>query len=278
MENLENEFIPPLTSVSSGIEREIRPDLYCLTTQIVNVLFVGDPAKKNEWILVDAGMPHSAESIIATSEERFGVDCRPKAIVLTHGHFDHIGAVSELIKRWNVQVYAHEEEIPYLTGKANYPPGDPTVNGGLVAMLSPMFPNHGIDLGDKVKKLPADMTIPGMTEWRWLHTPGHTPGHVSLFREEDRALIVGDAFTTVKQESLYKVIFQELEISGPPAYFTINWKDAWDSVKKLEALKPSVVVTGHGLPMEGETLTVELAKLAREFESIAIPKHGRFVQ
>ena len=53
---------------------------------------------------------------------------------------------------------------------------------------------------------------------------------------------------------------QEQEISGPPRYFTPDWEKAFQSVKKLEALRPSVAVTGHGLPMAGELLTDSLKK------------------
>ena len=62
------------------------------------------------------------------------------------------------------------------------------------------------------------------------------PGHISLFREKDGALIAGDAFVTVKQEFLYKVLTQEQEISGPPRCFTPDWVQAFESVKKLEVL------------------------------------------
>ena len=75
------------------------------------------------------------------------------------------------------------------------------VLGGLWAWSSFLLPNRGIDLGKRVQPLPADGTVPGLPEWRWIHTPGHSPGHVSLFREQDRTLIPGDAFVTVKQES-----------------------------------------------------------------------------
>ena len=54
--------------------------------------------------------------------------------------------------------------------------------------------------------LPSDGTVPHLPDFKWIHTPGHTPGHISLFREKDQALIVGDAFVTVKQEYLYKVL------------------------------------------------------------------------
>jgi glyoxylase-like metal-dependent hydrolase (beta-lactamase superfamily II) len=164
-----------------------------------------------------------------------------------------------------------------LTGKTDYPPADPTVDGGLVTEMSPLFPNDGIDLDKHITSLPPDGSVPHMPGWRWIHTPGHTPGHISLFREGDRSLIAGDAFVTVKQESLYKVIVQEPEFSGPPKYFTTDWRAAWESVKKLERLRPAAAVTGHGRPMSGETLAAGLQSLAEHFDRIAMPKDGRYV-
>ncbi|MGD8192353.1 MBL fold metallo-hydrolase [Brevibacillus ginsengisoli] len=272
-----NNLFMPITSITSGLGQEVRADLFCLPVQIVNVCFVGQPNQTKEWVLIDAGMPYSAEAIIGAAEERFGSGACPQAIILTHGHFDHVGALPELMKRWAVPIYAHEREMPYLTGQRNYPPADPTVDGGLVTEMSPFFPHEAIQLGDQVHPLPADGSIPFLADWKWIHTPGHTPGHVSLFRVKDHALIAGDAFVTVKQESLYKVIFQELEMSGPPKYFTTDWEAARESVERLEKLRPSVAVTGHGLPIEGELLSRELAKLVRDFGQIAVPEHGRYV-
>ncbi|MEC2531108.1 MBL fold metallo-hydrolase, partial [Bacillus cereus] len=211
----------PATSIESGHGIEVLPDLFCYTIQIVNICFVGNP-HTDDFVLVDAGMPKCANEIISVTEERFGTNSRPKAIILTHGHFDHVGGIIELIKYWDVPVYAHQMEIPFLTGQQSYPEPDPTVEGGMVAKMSPLFPNEPIDLGNSVKALPIDGTVPHMPEFRWIHTPGHTPGHISLFREKDRTLIAGDAFVTVKQEYLYKVITQEQEISGPPRYLTTD--------------------------------------------------------
>ena len=95
---------------------------------------------------------------------------------------------------------------------------------------------------------------------------------------KNRSLIVGDAFVNVKQEYLYKVFTQEQEISGPPRYLTPDWDAAYESVKKLVALEPSVAVTGHGLPMEGDRLTNGLEKLVNDFYTIAVPKRGKYVK
>lgn len=267
----------PATSVGSGTGIEVLPDLYSHTIQIVNICLVGY-AGSDDFVLVDAGMPHSAKEIISVVEERFGENKKPRAIILTHGHFDHVGAIIELVEKWNIPVYAHSLELPYLTGKERYPKPDTSVEGGMVAKMSAMFPIEPINLAHRVQALPADGTVPFLPEFRWIPTPGHSRGHVSLYREKDQALIVGDAFVTVKQEYLYKVLTQEQEISGPPRYLTTDWLAAKESVIKLEALKPKVAITGHGLPMTGEKLTSSLHMLVEEFDHIAKPRHGKYVE
>jgi glyoxylase-like metal-dependent hydrolase (beta-lactamase superfamily II) len=272
--SFENKWMP-MTSVASGLEFDVLPGVYCYTNQIVNVVFL---RSGNDWYLIDAGMPHSADTIKSAFEAHAGVEVAPKAILLTHGHFDHVGGIIELIEQWQVPVYAHELELPYLTGQKNYPEPDGSVEGGLIAKMSPLFPNDAINLTDHVQAFGENGQIPGLSDWKWIHTPGHTPGHVSFYREEDRTLIAGDAFVTVRQDSLYKVFTQKQEISGPPRYFTTDWQAAWNSVKTLEALKPSTAITGHGLPMSGEVLRKGLAELSRDFKKLAMPDHGKYLQ
>lgn len=253
---------------------EVTGDILSLRTMIVNVQLVGTPGSEN-WVLVDTGIANFADSIAETAEQRFGRP--PLCIVLTHGHFDHVGNVRELSDRWNVPVYAHPLELPYLTGQADYPPGDPSVEGGLMARVAPMYPHEGIDLGRRVQPLPEDGTVPGLPEWRWIPTPGHSPGHVSLFRVRDGAVIAGDAIITVKQESALAVIGQEKELHGPPMYFTPDWDAAWESVRRLAALSPQIAVTGHGVSMSGDELMDSLQRLARDFNRLAVPEQGRYV-
>jgi len=272
-----NEKFMPMTSISSGDVQIINEDIYCLSVKIVNVIFVGSP-KDDKWVLIDAGMPRSAEAIKNTAEEIYGPQKPPAAIILTHGHFDHVGALIELMEYWEAPVYAHIKEMPYLTGQENYPEPDPTVEGGMVAKISSIFPNEGINLDEKVQPLPDDHSVPGLRDWKWVHTPGHSKGHISLFRESDRSLIVGDAFVNVRQDSLYKVITQEKEIAGPPRYLTTDWEAAKESVRLLESLKPAVAITGHGFPVEGKELEMGLSKLAKEFDSLAKPDHGKYVE
>ncbi len=263
---------------STGPAREITPDLAYIRTAIVNLFLYGPRnAGDREWVLIDTGMYGSGKSIVEAAEERFGKDVRPKAIILTHGHFDHRGSIHELVEMWDCVVYAHPLELPYLTGDSAYPPPDPTVPGGAMARLSFMYPRKPIDLGGRVRPLPADGTVPGMTGWRWIHTPGHTAGHVSLFRDADRTLIAGDAFVTTRQEALTYVIEQTPEVNGPPAYYTPDWLSAERSVKLLAGLEPEIAATGHGIPLRGSQLRDELRALATDFRTRAVPRHGRYV-
>jgi len=264
-----------------GIE-ELAHDVARLRIGFVNVYLVGAPGSTTgdsaaPWALVDAGLAMGAAQILEVAAARFGTQSRPSAIVLTHGHFDHVGALEALLHVWDVPVYAHPLELPFLTGRADYPPPDPTVGGGLMARLSPLFPERGIDLGNRVRPLPPNRAVPGMPGWRWMHTPGHAPGHVSLYRESGRLLIAGDAVTTTKQESVFSVVTQRQELHGPPAYFTIDWEKARRSVLALAALQPTVVATGHGQPLQGPSVARELTTLAREFDRRERPKRGRYV-
>jgi glyoxylase-like metal-dependent hydrolase (beta-lactamase superfamily II) len=147
----------------------------------------------------------------------------------------------------------------------------------LMALVSKLYPRGPVDLGTRVQLLPEDGSVPGFPDWRWIHTPGHTIGHVSLFRESDRTLIAGDAFVTTKQESFLAVATQRPELHGPPAYFTTDWDAARDSVERLAALRPEAVATGHGQPLAGSDVAGALATLANDFDRVARPAHGVYV-
>ena len=257
----------------------VAPGLAYLRDRIVNVAFISSSdGRDGPWILVDAGLAGATSRIVHAAETLFGPGATPAAIVLTHGHFDHVGSLRELVRRWDVPVYAHELELPYLTGRSSYPPPDPAVGGGAMAMMSRFFPRKPINLSGSVHALPDDGTLPFVGEWRWIHTPGHAPGHVSLFRDYDHALVAGDAFVTTKQESLSAALTQRPELHGPPMYYTIDWPAAEASVLDLAALEPEVAVTGHGVAMRGARLQRELNDLAMNFRDRAVPERGRYVR
>jgi len=269
---------PKRDAARDDVTREVAPDLAYRRLGIVNVAFYGRPgAGDRQWVLIDAGVFGTMRLITGAAEERFGKGARPAAIILTHGHFDHVGVLEDLVELWDAPVYAHELERPYLDGSASYPPPDPSV-GGLMARLSPLYPRAPVNVSRWLGTLPADGSVPEMPGWRWLHTPGHCPGHVSLWREADRTIIAGDAFITTDQESAYAVTMQKPEMHGPPQYFTIDWQASRASVEKLAKLEPEIAVTGHGPAMRGPEMRAALHDLARDFDHIAVPEKGRYVE
>ncbi len=262
---LSDKDVVPLDHVAS--------EVVGLRIAMVNVFAV---LSSSGWVLVDAGLPLSADRIRRWTTVHFGENARPLSIVLTHGHFDHVGGLKELAEAWDVPIYVHALELPYITGQKQYPAPDPAAGGGLMALLSPLYPRGPIDVSAHSRPLTEDGTIPDLPGWRWVHTPGHTDGHVSFFRDEDRTLIAGDAFCTTQAESVLAVATQRPELHGPPAYYTSNWDEAKRSVEKLAALHPNTIAPGHGLPMRGAEVSSSLERLAANFDSVARPKHGRY--
>ena len=255
---------------------DIAPGVRGLRIAFVNVFAVSQP--DGSWTLIDAALPFSAGLIRRWAETHFHRP--PNAIILTHGHFDHVSAARELAEQWDVPIYAHPLEFPYLTGQREYPAPNVGAGGGLMTLLSPLYPKGPVDIGDRLVALPetqksaADLSQ--LSGWQVVHTPGHTPGHVSLFRPADRMLLVGDAFCTTKPESFFEAaVAQQPELHGPPSYFTWDWDRARRSVQHLATLQPAVLAPGHGKPLAGPEVAVALEQLARNFDAVAVPENKK---
>ena len=107
---------------------------------------------------------------------------KPLAILLTHTHFDHIGAVDALREVFDLPLYVHEKEVSWLA--------DPLKNGsGKYAEL----PNYTVNAPSEehILRKEGSLTIGDFT-FKVAHTPGHSPGSVSFIFEEDGFAIVGD--------------------------------------------------------------------------------------
>ena len=114
------------------------------------------------WVLFDTGLAGVGRVELQSAAARRYGGRAPRAIILSHGHFDHAGSARRLAELWNVPVYAHPLELPYLTGRSHYPPPDPTV-GGAFAMMSRTFPYRALDLGAAIRALPEDGSVPELT-------------------------------------------------------------------------------------------------------------------
>lgn len=253
---------------------QIAPGVFRLRTLMVNVYFVADGVSSTGWTLIDTGLPGYAGAIRREAARTFAR--APAAILMTHAHFDHTGSLLRLVDEWRVPIYAHPLEMPYLTGQSAYPPPDPLVGGGAQSWLSPLFPRGPVDVGRRVHMLPENGVVPTLPGWRWLLTDGHSPGHVSFFRESDRTLIAGDAVVTTRQESIMAVVRQRPMVWRPPAFFTCDWIAARLAVERLAALHPNLLATGHGVPLEGADMRRSLCDLAERFDAV-MPSFGRYV-
>ncbi|HYH02483.1 MAG TPA: MBL fold metallo-hydrolase, partial [Bacillota bacterium] len=112
-----NKMVEGLSALTTSAQ-EILPDVLLLNFTIVNACLIGNPGSETDkWVLVDTGLENSADFILQSVEKRFGKGNRPQAIILTHGHFDHVGSVIKLSELWDVPVYIHQLEMPYVTGK-----------------------------------------------------------------------------------------------------------------------------------------------------------------
>jgi len=250
----------------------IAPGIEGLRITFVNVFGITHP--DGSWTLIDAAMPFSSALIRSWAEKHFNNS--PNAIVLSHGHFDHVGAAAELSDAWHVPIYAHTLEFPFLTGEREYPAPNPGAGGGMMSLISPLYPRGPVNLGNRLVQFPERegnlLTVSEMPGWQVIHTPGHTPGHVSFFRTKDRTLLPADAFCTTKPESFFSAaITQTPELHGPPAYFTWNWELARGSVRNLAALEPLTVAPGHGRPLAGPDIPAAVRELGARFEEIAVP-------
>ena len=133
--------------------------------------------KQKECIIFDPG--EESNRLIKEITQMNG---KPLAIFLTHAHFDHIGAVDAIQEKYDVPVYIHEKEIPWLT--------DPMKNGsGKYAEL----PNYTVKVPSEatIIRKEQSFTISNF-EFDAVFTPGHSPGSISYIFKEDGFAIVGD--------------------------------------------------------------------------------------
>lgn len=224
------------------------------------------------FVLVDTGMAGTSALVKGAVAARFGADAKPRAILMTHAHIDHVGNAKTLADAYGVPVYVHALEAPYVTGGGDYAPADPTP-GGAIAFVARFLPTKGADLGDRVRTLPEDGTVPELPGWRWVATPGHTVGHVAYFRAADRVLIAGDAFATADMDDWVAVNTWPRQIARPAMPFTPDWEAARASILRLADLDPAVVAVGHGRPIEADDLAERLRELAH---GSMTPAGGRY--
>jgi hydroxyacylglutathione hydrolase len=188
----------------------------------INAYLVGD-------VLIDAGLRIRAGKLVNALR-----DDRIAAHALTHVHLDHAGGSKRVKEALGVPVWVGANDAEALrTGKAAIAPGRPAA--GLMAAYggSPKVePDRELREGDEIGH--------GFVV---LDTPGHSPGHVSYWRESDRTLICGDVFFDMN------VITTAYGLRQPPELLSYDAAQNRDSERRLAELDPAVACFGHGPPV-----------------------------
>lgn len=190
-------------------------------------------------VLVDVG-PEGATDAIASHVADLGYDVADVwLVVCTHHDGDHVAGLAEFLERTNAIVAAHEAEAPYVRGDEAPIKGD-----------GDRYPPVRVDLelADGVQ-IP---TIDGPVEV--VETPGHSPGHVSLYKPSSSLLVAGDALVSDGDEPL----------SGPKPEFTPDEERAFESVARLADLEIDQVVCFHGGYVEAGTERIREIAASRE--------------
>jgi glyoxylase-like metal-dependent hydrolase (beta-lactamase superfamily II) len=249
----------PVTGPADGPATQIAPDVFLLgpwgRTQ-TNAYLVRDRAS---WFLVDAGWENDGPRIRDAARLLLGPGLAPSAILLTHAHPDHQGSARELAQAWGCPVYAHPAEIPIATGdfaamERYAGPLDRWLILPLMRVLGRRWREAILAAGSLagvLRPLQPEGVVPGLEGWRWVPTPGHTPGHVAYVRARDRVVISGDAVLTLEVNTWSGLLRQEQGLSGPPWYTTWDRAAATASIAAIAHLEPAVLAGGHGRPVVG---------------------------
>jgi glyoxylase-like metal-dependent hydrolase (beta-lactamase superfamily II) len=228
-----------------------------------NVYFV---QSGSSWILIDAASANCGQLIRKMAESLFGADTRPTSILLTHDHPDHAGSALELALMWDCPVYVHPDELPLATigNLSTVEKYANPLDRWIILPLLRVMPRQRVEsilskssLKEVAQAFDPGASVPGLADWECIHTPGHTPGHVALFRTSDRVLITGDAVVTVDLNSFWGFLLwclrlNKKRVSGPPWYSTWNKRAAKESIATLATLEPQVLASGHGVPMTSD--------------------------
>ena len=264
---------------SPRVTTEVAPGVHCLgprgRTQ-TNVYLVRSGAA---WVLVDAGWANDAPSIRAAADALFGSGAGPAAILLTHAHPDHDGAALELARAWGCPVLVHPAELAIASGDfaAMAEFAGPMDRWVILPMMRAMGRRRReamlarSSLAEVVGAIDSAGGVSCLPDWKAIHTPGHTPGHVSMFRPGDRVLLTGDALVTLRVNSVAGLVAGSAGLSGPPRYTSWSWPAAVASVAALARLEPAVVAGGHGMPMTGPGTADALRAFADRLSGRASP-------
>ncbi len=203
--------------------RELAPNLWQLDgfpPHAINVYLIGD-------VLIDAATRWSSSRILHQLGGR-----KLSMLALTHVHPDHQGCARVVCERYSIPLACHAADVPTMQGEQPMQPDNPFMRTTSRLMAGPAHPvAHVLQEGEEV------------AGFRVVHAPGHTPGHVILFRESDRVAVIGDVLNGMNLVTAWPGLHE------PPAFFCTDVKENRRSIRRLAELRPSLLCFGHGPPL-----------------------------
>jgi hydroxyacylglutathione hydrolase len=219
--------------------QEIVNGVYQITgfpRHMINMYLVGDT-------LIDAGIRSDTAHLLKTLKHH-----KLTKHVLTHVHPDHQGASHDLCVALNIPLWCSEKEVYAMES------GD--MSQQIPSNVITQFQYH-FWLGDKHPVTGGLSEGDLVNEFTVLETHGHSPGHLSFWRESDRTLIVGDVVRNISFLTL------QSGLAEPPQLFTVNVQQNRQAMLKLAELHPKTVLFGHGEPILDGAIFCEFAQQYR---------------
>jgi len=233
--------------------------VHALTRAWVNCYLIEDD---DGVTIVDAGLPRMWVAANQALEEIGRSPNDVKALILTHGHFDHVGFAARLQRDWNVPVFIHQADASLAAHPYSYTPQRNRFVYPLVHPRSlPIIGSMALGGALRVKGVATTtsfgsgetLSVPGQPVA--LHTPGHTRGHCMFHLADRDVMLTGDALVTLDPYTGQ---------SGPQivaSAATQNTREALGSLRMLENNAARILLPGHGDPwMDGTSAALTRAQ------------------
>ena len=189
-----------------------------------------------EVVLVDTGLPRRAGVLAAAVRAAGRRPSDVRHVLVTHHHADHTGNLADVVRATGATAYVHSLDAPVVRGERPAP--GPSRPGPLITLLEWYGRRSGLSTAEPCPTFELvqdgqDLDLAGGV--RVLHTPGHTPGHVSYFLPSRRLLFAGDAAGALLGR-----------VGTPLGSFTEDMDRAKQSIRALAELDFDVACFGHG--------------------------------